>query len=68
MNFIKKLYSFEGITNQIKSDILDVYASIRPTARILFHYDQNIKDFLEFITSNEIKISVSKGYILQKKK
>ena len=67
MNFIKKLYSFDGITNQIKSDILDVYSSIRPSARILFYYNQNIKDFLEFITSNEIKISVSKGYILQKK-
>jgi len=62
---IKSIFNLNGITLQIKLDILDVYLGYRKGARILCHINEQVEEIAKELISAEIQISVGKGMVSQ---
>lgn len=64
---IIKVLEINTTTLQIKLDILDVYLEYRKGARIICKLDFQIESIVKILLDMNIKISVGKGLVFQKK-
>jgi len=64
---IKKVFELNNSTLQIKLDILDVYLEYRKGARIICRLDSEVESIVKIILDMNIKVSVGKGLVFQKK-
>ena len=64
---IKTVLSIKDTTLQIKLDILDIYLEYRKGARIICRLDSQLESIVKILLDMNIKISVGKGLVFQKK-
>ena len=64
---LKKVFELNDTTLQIKLDILDVYLEYRKGARIICRLDSEVESIVKIILDMNIKVSVGKGLVFQKK-
>lgn len=64
---LAKVFELGDSTLQIKLDILDVYLEYRRGARIICRLDSQVESIVKVILDLNIKISVGKGLVFQKK-
>jgi hypothetical protein len=61
------VFEINSTTLQIKLDILDVYLGYRKGARIICRLDSQVESIVKILLDMNIKISVGKGLVFQKK-
>lgn len=65
---VNKIFKINYLPYQIRSEIFDVCFNLKKSSRIILDYNNNLSKIAEQLIDIGLFVSVSKGYILHKKK
>ena len=66
-DIIRSIFKQDYVSYQIRSEILDIVFNLRPTARFILNYNNQALFLAKFLINLNLKISISKGYVLHDK-